>query len=591
MKKLRKFLACFICVVIFINVVPIPAFAATVRDTSFETTLAAGLKNLGLFKGVSDTDFDLNREPTRPEAITILIRVLGMEKEAQSGTWKQPFTDVEAWADKYVGYAYEKGLTSGVSAAEYGGVAASANMFLTFMLRALGYSDTNGADFTWENPFILAKSIGILPNYVDTGTFLRADAVIISYAAMSAKLKGSSQTLAQKLISDGVFTQEQFITYYNSDAIDKHRAKTELSAKDIYAQCSPAVFYIVVYDAGGTATATGSGFFIDAGGTAVTNYHVIKGASSAKITVSNTGKVYDVLGVYACSEAEDWAVLKIDGTGFSYLDRGDTADIAGGNTIYAIGSPLGLQNTISQGLISNPARTEGGLTYIQISAPISAGSSGGALINTYGQVIGITSASYINGQNLNMALPISYVKATSLTSYTTLAKLFEKKTVSDPFAALVAYLIKNGTYYSDTGEYDIEYSTSTTSYFLAYYPDEKDIMLFSYYVSPSGSTKDAVFTCSVSFINVGQRYLFACSAQDMGMKASGYLTAKTFCSSSDLTITDYKGLSSAKSIYSKICVTEICDLLYATEYILDKEKVGITIKDLGFDAAYSEYIS
>ena len=187
------------------------------------------------------------------------------------------------------------------------------------------------------------------------------------------------------------------------------RAPRELTPEEIYATCAPAVFYMEIFDEYGWCIKTGSGFFLSSDGLAVTNYHVISGADSAAITVSDTGKVYDVLGVYDYSAEEDWAVIQIDGSGFQTLEIGSPDYDVGGATVYAIGSPLGLQNTISQGIISNPRRLDSGMTYIQMSAAISPGSSGGALLNKYGQVIGITSATYTEGQNLNLSIPRTYL--------------------------------------------------------------------------------------------------------------------------------------------------------------------------------------
>ncbi len=192
---------------------------------------------------------------------------------------------------------------------------------------------------------------------------------------------------------------------------------TELTPEQIYARCAPAVFYVEIYDEWGWCIKTGSGFFIRSDGLAITNYHVISGADSATITVSDTGEVYDVAGVYDYSAAEDWAVLQIDGSGFQTLEIGDPGYDVGGATVYAIGSPLGLQNTISAGIISNPARVDGGMTYIQMSAAISPGSSGGALLNKYGQVIGITSATYTSGQNLNLSIPLTYLEEMDISDY------------------------------------------------------------------------------------------------------------------------------------------------------------------------------
>ena len=185
--------------------------------------------------------------------------------------------------------------------------------------------------------------------------------------------------------------------------------RRELTPEQIYATCAPAVFYVEIYDEDGWCAKTGSGFFLSPDGLAVTNYHVISGADSASVTVSDTGAVYPVLGVYDYSVEEDWAVIQVDGRGFQTLEIGDPSYDVGGATVYAIGSPLGLQNTISQGIISNPARLDGSVSYIQMSAAISPGSSGGALLNKYGQVIGITSATYSEGQNLNLAIPMTYL--------------------------------------------------------------------------------------------------------------------------------------------------------------------------------------
>jgi hypothetical protein len=174
------------------------------RDFIKETEAAQQLKALGLFQGVGtnpdgSTNFDLARAPSRIEALVMLIRLLGKEEEALSGRWTHPFTDVPNWADKYVGYAYTNKFTNGVSATRFGTDTASCQMYLTFVLRSLGYSDSGGTDFTWDKPEALARSVGILPESVHLNSFLRADMVLISEAALSAKLKGSNDTLLDNL--------------------------------------------------------------------------------------------------------------------------------------------------------------------------------------------------------------------------------------------------------------------------------------------------------------------------------------------------------------------------------------------------------
>lgn len=419
---MKHFVSMLLVVVMCITCVPITVNAQ--RDISEEEILAQELKDLGLFRGVSETDFDLDRAPSRVEALVMLIRVLGKESEVTGDTWKHPFTDVPGWADNYVGYAYSKGLTNGQSATQFGTGDANAAMFLTFVLRALGYSDTNNKDFSWKDPYTLARETGILTDNVDINDFWRSDVVLVSHAALSSYISGSQQTLAQKLISAGVFTQSKFGSVYNKGADDAKPSQSgELTAEEIFAKCSPAVFFIELYDKNDNPISSGSGFFIDDKGTAVTNYHVIENAYSASIQLPDTENIYKVLGVYDYCVEEDWAVIKVDCLDNEYLNIGDASTIAGGAKVYAIGSPLGLQNTISEGIVSNPVRAGNGVNYIQIDASLSFGSSGGALIDKNGMVIGITSKATVFLQNLNFALPMSYLdnyKSNEITSLDTL---------------------------------------------------------------------------------------------------------------------------------------------------------------------------
>jgi len=362
---------------------------------------------LGLMKGGSDSKFNVSGNLSVAETVAMASRL-----HCIYTTGTENFSQGSPWYQVYVNYAVANGIIQDGQYSDYTS-AATRLQFATIFAAALPdealtsintIADGAIPDTTNADVYLLYRA-GILTGSDASGTFnpggtiTRAEAAAIVARMADATLRKS-------------------ITLGSSAA-----QKTELTSEEIYAKCSPAVFYIEVYDSKGTATASGSGFFILGDGTAVTNYHVINGAYSAKITVSNTGKAYNVLGVYDYSEAEDWAVLKIDGTGFSYLKIGDASTVVGGATVYAIGSPLGLQNTITQGLISNAARVESGVTYIQTSAAISSGSSGGALLNKYGEVIGITSASYTDGQNLNLALPIGIISGYSKQSTAALSSL------------------------------------------------------------------------------------------------------------------------------------------------------------------------
>ena len=144
------------------------------------------LYELGLFQGKGTDadgrpDYALDDVPTRQEAVTMLVRLLGKESEAKSGSWTIPFTDVAAWAAPYVGYAYANGLTTGVSASAFdGGSAVTAAQYITFVLRALGYR--SGTDFQWNTSWELSDRLGITDGRYRAGAaqFLRADVALIS---------------------------------------------------------------------------------------------------------------------------------------------------------------------------------------------------------------------------------------------------------------------------------------------------------------------------------------------------------------------------------------------------------------------------
>lgn len=206
MKQKMKSMISIILVLAMSLILLISAYAANNAEAE---TKAAALKQLGLFKGVSDKNFDLDRAPTRIEALVMLIRILGKESEALNGNFKHPFVDVEPWADKYIGYAYENGLTKGVSATQFGAGEASSGMYLTFVLRSLGFDDSAG-DFNYNEAGTFAASAGIVPSGVDTLHFLREDAVLVSWAALEANLKDGSTTLAGKLMTTEVFTSDEY---------------------------------------------------------------------------------------------------------------------------------------------------------------------------------------------------------------------------------------------------------------------------------------------------------------------------------------------------------------------------------------------
>lgn len=210
-------------VAVFSLTVGISALAASESQTGH----ADALYQLGLFRGTGTTAdgtpvFDLEKVPTRNQAVIMLVRLLGKEEEALAGTWDLPFTDVAkgSTAYPYIGYAYANGLTNGTSATTYSGTKpVRANQYITFVLRALGY--VSGKDFQVATAWELSDQLGITAgeyNAANAASFIRGDVAAISAKALSAVQNGSTKTLAEKLMAEGVFTAEQYARTFEQES-------------------------------------------------------------------------------------------------------------------------------------------------------------------------------------------------------------------------------------------------------------------------------------------------------------------------------------------------------------------------------------
>ena len=177
-----------------------------------------------------------------------------------------------------------------------------------------------------------------------------------------------------------------------------------LSPETLYEYIAPSVVEISVYDVNGDQFALGSGFFIDDKGTLVTNYHVIEAAYSAKALLSD-GSTADVTTVKAYDTALDLAILQANVAESKALVRAEQG-VKTGEAVYALGSSQGLTGSFSEGIVSTAAREIDEVVYIQTTAPISHGNSGGPLVNRYGEVVGVNSMTLELGQNLNFAIDI-----------------------------------------------------------------------------------------------------------------------------------------------------------------------------------------
>lgn len=227
---MKRILAALLAVVMLAAVCfTVPAAAADAETAQQSAEL---LYNLGLFRGTGTNRdgspmFDLNRAPTRAEAIVMLVRLLGKENEASGKGWATPFKDVPAWAQPYVGYAYANGLTNGSDPAA--GLFGSndnvtAGQYFTFLLRALGYRD--GTDFTWTAPWNLAASLGITGwNSGNKSAFLRGDVAVVSAQALYAARRTDGKSLLEYLLSNNALKESAVVIWdYRATAFENNFA-------------------------------------------------------------------------------------------------------------------------------------------------------------------------------------------------------------------------------------------------------------------------------------------------------------------------------------------------------------------------------
>jgi hypothetical protein len=180
----------------------------------------------------------------------------------------------------------------------------------------------------------------------------------------------------------------------------------EMTPAEIAKKVIPAVVVIRTQTAEGGGTA--SGFIVDPSGTIVTNLHVIEGATTLAVKVAN-GDIYDQVRVRAFDQRKDLAIIQISAFGLPTVPFGDSDSLAVGEPVVLVGNPLGLEGSVSSGLVSG-IRDAGGFRVIQTDAAANPGNSGGPLLNGKGQVIGVLSFKLKGADSLNFVIPINYAR-------------------------------------------------------------------------------------------------------------------------------------------------------------------------------------
>nr|WP_326165487.1 serine protease [uncultured Oscillibacter sp.] len=346
------------------------------------------LAALGLIGGVPSAKA-LSAPASRDQAAEVLVRLQGLtEEDLPSGAYDHA-------ADQ--GWIARAGRRGPIPASE----------FCAGLLRQLGYEG-----FTEEDAAVFARRIALTArDYGETLTLgglcqLVRDALVFPDA--------EGRPLARRLADEGLCAPEQIQDLFPE----------ELNARQIADRHMAAVFRLDIYYTErayrlGQASNGGSAFFISADGLAVTNCHAIDGAVLATATLI-TGETFPVERVLFYDYGADLALLKISQTSadgettaplFSYLELAGEPDLRRGDCVYTLGVPLGITPAVSQGIISatDHHADRFSVPCIINTADISHGSSGGALLNVYGRVVGVTSGAYQAGNSLYISVPLDLV--------------------------------------------------------------------------------------------------------------------------------------------------------------------------------------
>jgi hypothetical protein len=208
----------------------------------------------------------------------------------------------------------------------------------------------------------------------------------------------------------------------------------ELTTAQIADRATPSVVVVENFNEDGIKAGQGSGYVFSDDGVVITNYHVIRGAKSLNIRVPGR-EPYTVDSVLGYEIDHDVAALQVSGGSLPALSTETVEEPKVGDRVVAIGAPLGLESTVSEGIVS-ALRDVGAMHIIQTTASISPGSSGGPLLNQYGRVIGLTTSTVLNGQSLNFVVSAKHIsELLSRKQPMSLEEMLSQTEVSEPLTS------------------------------------------------------------------------------------------------------------------------------------------------------------
>ena len=358
--------------------------------------------NFGLILGIGDGSFDPHGLLTVGQAVTLAARLRSIyytgSADFESST---PFYSV------YVQYALEHGIID--SQSDYT-APISRSQFAKIIRNALSDS--------------FFEEINEIPPFAINDVSYDTPADMAIYSLFRAGILSGSDRFGTFFGSSNISRAEAaaiMVRLVSPASRWEFSLPSKIPADVLFSRSTHAVFMIETFGPNFEYLRSGSGFFISADGLAVTALHVIEGASIGSIITADS-QVFRIAGIRAFDIYNNLAIIEIasEGRVFHYLTLADSDLIETGNTVYAIGSPRGMMNSMTAGIVSHASRMRGEVYMIQFTAPISFGSGGGPLLNTLGQVIGVASLSLTYGQNMNLAIASNLIRELTLSDLITL---------------------------------------------------------------------------------------------------------------------------------------------------------------------------
>ncbi|MBQ8344918.1 MAG: serine protease [Clostridia bacterium] len=349
------------------------------------------------------------------------------------------------------------------------------------------------------------------------------------------------------------------------------------TATEINDQAIRYVGEIITYNKAGTALSLGTGVVYSSDGMILTNYHVIEGAYSAKITIN--GASHTVRNVLAYDKDIDLAVLQIRGSDFEHATLCSEA-VPVGSKVYAVGSSKGLTNTFSQGIVTYYDRVIDNVRYLQHDASITNGNSGGPLINEYGEVIGINTWGVADSQNLNFAVFVAELRRLDFDTPMTMAEFYRAS--YSPEEILLNWLLQNIDYEDDT-VIRADYVVEDTFYSICY-GVQTDILFVDVLWSFDDGTEMYLM---VNLTDDDEEHLFYADYYQGNTtlhQSNGILIGSSFTETSPLLYTESDGLDPDDAGLTEVYQLGICDLLSWFEWYMDGYSVGVSLADFGFTA-------